>query len=208
MTENPEFYRKTEHIELQWHWTWEKVEQNEIVIKYISTREILTDGLTKALGPKIFNNFQRMIEVLEQKVEPGWSWKVIESHRTWWKIRSQWRSMTWRWLETSRNYLFRLRLAQYFMYIRDLKSLSRQNSENYLVHSNGIHVVINVLVHSRPVIFLLNESSNTSKSKITSHPGGTRSIATRLTRGDQLRALPLGSSAGYHKKLLNLLLRK
>ena len=35
---------------------------------------------------------------------------------------------------------------------------------------------------------------------ITSHPGRTRSIATRPTRGGRLRALPLGSSAGRHKR--------
>ena len=45
--------------------------------------------------------------------------------------------MSWRYLETSRNYLFWLRLAQYFMYIRYLKFFSRWNNANYLVYING-----------------------------------------------------------------------
>ncbi len=45
--------------------------------------------------------------------------------------------MTWRYLEASRNYSFWLRLAQYFMYIKDLKSLSRQNNAYYLVYTNS-----------------------------------------------------------------------
>ncbi len=51
LTENPEFHRKTKHIEVRWHWIREKVERNEIVILYISTKEMLAGGLTKALGP-------------------------------------------------------------------------------------------------------------------------------------------------------------
>ncbi len=61
LTENSEFHQKTKHIEVRWHWIREKVEQNEIVISYISTKEMLADGLTKALGLKIFKDFRRMI---------------------------------------------------------------------------------------------------------------------------------------------------
>ncbi len=61
LTENLEFHRKTKHIEVRWFLITEKVEQNEIVISYISTKEMLADGLTKALGPKIFKAFRKMI---------------------------------------------------------------------------------------------------------------------------------------------------
>ncbi len=61
LTENPEFHRKTKHIEVRWHWIREKVERKEIAISYISTKEMLADGLTKALSPKIFKDFRRMI---------------------------------------------------------------------------------------------------------------------------------------------------
>ena len=62
----------------------------------------------------------------------------MESHRTWWKVRSQWPSMTWRRLKTSRNDSFWLRLAKYFIYIRELKSLCRYNNANYLFHFNKL----------------------------------------------------------------------
>ena len=41
LTENPEFHRKTKHIEVRWQWIREKVERNEIVISYISMKEML-----------------------------------------------------------------------------------------------------------------------------------------------------------------------
>ncbi len=61
LTENPEFHQKTKQIEVLWHWIREKVERKEIAISYISTKEMLADGLTKALSPKIFKDFRRMI---------------------------------------------------------------------------------------------------------------------------------------------------
>ncbi len=61
LIENPEFHRKIKHIEVHWHWIQEKVERKEIVISYISTKRILANRLTKALSPKIFKNFWRMI---------------------------------------------------------------------------------------------------------------------------------------------------
>ena len=61
LTENPEFHRKTKHIEVRWHWIREKVERKEIVISYISTKEMLADGLTKALSPKMFKEFWKNI---------------------------------------------------------------------------------------------------------------------------------------------------
>ena len=61
LTENPEFNRKTMNIKVCWHWIREKVERKEIVISYSSTMEMRADGLTKALGPKMFKDFRRMI---------------------------------------------------------------------------------------------------------------------------------------------------
>ncbi len=61
MTENSEFHRKTKHIEVRSHRIREKVERKEIAISYISTKEMLADELTKALSPKIFKDFRRMI---------------------------------------------------------------------------------------------------------------------------------------------------
>ncbi len=61
LTENSEFHRKTKHIEVRWHWIREKVEEKRIAISYISTKEMLTDRPPKALSPKIFKDFRKMI---------------------------------------------------------------------------------------------------------------------------------------------------
>ena len=61
LTENPEFYRKTKDIEVRWHRIREKVERKDILILYISTKEMLADGLTKAPSPKMFKKFRKMI---------------------------------------------------------------------------------------------------------------------------------------------------
>ncbi len=63
LTENLEFHRRTKHIEVRWHLIREEVEQNGIVISYISTKEMPADRHTKGLGPKIFKDFRRMIEM-------------------------------------------------------------------------------------------------------------------------------------------------
>ncbi len=95
LTENSKFHRKTKHIKVRWHWIREKVERKEIAISFISTKEMLADGLTKALIPKIFKDFRRLIEMIRAGhfrptgtvgVEGRTSWKVMEVHRRSWKV--------------------------------------------------------------------------------------------------------------------------
>ncbi len=61
LTANPEFHRRTKHIEIRHHWIREEVDSKEIVINYISTKDMVADGLTKALDPKPFKVFRSMI---------------------------------------------------------------------------------------------------------------------------------------------------
>ena len=61
LTANPEFHRRTKNIEVRHHWIREKVESKEIAITYISTKDMVADGLTKALDPKPFKEFRAMI---------------------------------------------------------------------------------------------------------------------------------------------------
>ncbi len=61
LTANPEFHRRTKHIEVRHHGIREKVESKEIAITYVSTKDMVADGLTKALDPKPFKAFRAMI---------------------------------------------------------------------------------------------------------------------------------------------------
>ena len=58
---NPEFHRRTKHIEVRYYWIREKVEAKEITITYVSTKDMVADGLTKALNPKPFKTFRTII---------------------------------------------------------------------------------------------------------------------------------------------------
>lgn len=54
---NPEFYKRTKHIEVRHHWIREKIESKEIAITYISTNNIVADKFTKSLNPQPFKAF-------------------------------------------------------------------------------------------------------------------------------------------------------
>ncbi len=49
LTANSEFQRRTKHIEMRHQWIREKIESKEITITYVSTKNMVADGLTKAL---------------------------------------------------------------------------------------------------------------------------------------------------------------
>ena len=50
LASNPEYYARTKHIDIQWHFVREQVEANTVTLQYISTAEMVADGLTKPLA--------------------------------------------------------------------------------------------------------------------------------------------------------------
>ena len=61
LAKDNKFHSHTKHIDLQYHFTWEAVEDNKISISYIPMGENVLDILTKALArPK----FEQFIEVI------------------------------------------------------------------------------------------------------------------------------------------------
>ncbi len=61
LTENPEFHRRTKHIEVRYHWIREKVESNKIQVSYVPTKDMIADGLTKPLNLQLFKKFRVMM---------------------------------------------------------------------------------------------------------------------------------------------------
>ena len=49
LTENPEFHARSKHIDVQYHYTRELVEDGVVNIEYIPTAEMAADCLTKPL---------------------------------------------------------------------------------------------------------------------------------------------------------------
>jgi hypothetical protein len=49
LSENPVHHKRTKHIEIRYHFTRERVESGEVVLKYVATEHQLADMLTKAL---------------------------------------------------------------------------------------------------------------------------------------------------------------
>ena len=61
LAENPEFHQYTKHIATKYHYLRDRVEKGRIELFYVSTEDIVADGLTKPLGT---TKHARFIELL------------------------------------------------------------------------------------------------------------------------------------------------
>ena len=64
---NPEFHKRTKHIDVLFHLIREFQARGEIVVSYVPTRLQLADILTKALTPEIFHKLRSALN-LSKKV--------------------------------------------------------------------------------------------------------------------------------------------
>lgn len=58
LAENPEFHRRTKHIDIRYHWVRDAIH-----------RKLITDGLTKALTVKGFLEFKKMVGMVSGAAE-------------------------------------------------------------------------------------------------------------------------------------------
>ncbi|UYV70226.1 hypothetical protein LAZ67_7002240 [Cordylochernes scorpioides] len=61
LVQNPEFHKRTKHIDVRYHYIRTKQEDGELITRYVSTLQQTADLLTKPLGPK---HFRRLLENL------------------------------------------------------------------------------------------------------------------------------------------------
>ena len=68
LAQNPVYHQRTKHIEVQWHFIREKVEEGTIQLVYKTTADMLADGLTKPLSPA---NHLKFLNLLHGGVNGG-----------------------------------------------------------------------------------------------------------------------------------------
>ena len=68
LARNPVFHAQTKHIEVHYHFIWERVLASNIYLVYIGTDEQVADIFTKALGAEKLRKFQTMLGVQEMEL--------------------------------------------------------------------------------------------------------------------------------------------
>jgi hypothetical protein len=63
LVSNPEFHRRTKHIDVRYHYVREQQMDGSIVVSHVGTKEQLADLLTKALAGPAFQDLRRKISV-------------------------------------------------------------------------------------------------------------------------------------------------
>ena len=86
LSENLEFHRRTKHIDIKYHWVRETLQDEKILLKYILTKLIIVDDLTKILFSIKFERFLSMLNMLH--------WRVKESANQTLKALFAWRTIT------------------------------------------------------------------------------------------------------------------
>ena len=63
MSKNPVFHGRTKHIELRHHFIRDLVQNGEIQLEFVNTKEQLADIMTKAVAAEFFSEFHQVMKI-------------------------------------------------------------------------------------------------------------------------------------------------
>ena len=65
LIKNPEFHKRSKHIEVQFHYVRRCCKKRKIDVKYIPTKDNVFDVITKALSKPLFEKFRDQLEIVD-----------------------------------------------------------------------------------------------------------------------------------------------
>lgn len=66
LTSNPEYHKKTKHIDVRYHFVRDVYERGDIDVRYMDTKSQLADILTKPVAKQQFSYLRSKIGVLNE----------------------------------------------------------------------------------------------------------------------------------------------
>jgi hypothetical protein len=85
LVENPEFHKRTKHIDVRYHYIRELAENGEVIVKYVSTQEQKADILTKPLAKTKHKEMRDKLNLSSNEIiqrsgggtKPGVFWTLV-----------------------------------------------------------------------------------------------------------------------------------
>ena len=79
LAKNPEFHKRTKHIDIRYHFVREKVEDNQVTLEYCPTQDMLADIMTKPIPATQFCTLRIKLGIQAQRAVESWKSVVEET---------------------------------------------------------------------------------------------------------------------------------